>query len=47
MVIEQDGFATIEGTRVRVKDIADQYQRGLDEIVAEKLQDYFPHRSIE
>ena len=40
-----DGFVTIEGTRIRVKDVISQYQSALDELVETVLQDYFPQLS--
>lgn len=39
----QDGYATIKGTRVRVKDITAQYQHALDDLVVGTLQQDCPH----
>ncbi len=48
IVTGDDQFATIEGTRVRVKDIVAQYPQVLDEIVAERMhQGYWPHLTRE
>jgi len=39
----QDGFATIKGTRIRVKDIVAQYRYDLDDLVVSALLHEYPH----
>ena len=39
----QNGFATIKGTRVRVKDIVAQYPHALEDLVVDILQQDYPH----